>query len=499
VARAINTLLGRILFFVLVGNAVILPVLYFSLSTITRTSAEETYLNHVRGYSRFIADLIENHSPPMPDADVIALMDTVVLGPDGVYGEVRFPDRHLRSSIISETADFEFKEDFAFGFHDDEVYYLSVPVTIAEQQGQLLLGFSEAEAAANMARLQRQILVALGIYLVVSILLGIGMGVSLSRPLSGLKEASRKVALGEYSRTLSSGSSIAEVAELARDMEFMRSELVQVNERLKTEIEGREILEARLRHSQRVETIGTMAGGIAHEFNNILVPIVLYTSVTIEDLPQNSPLRGYLLRVQGAAQRAQDLVKKILTFSRQLEADEKGPVDFGKIVREATDLFFSLSPSTLDIKVEVTEEPCLMYGDSTMLHQVVLNLCSNALKAIRELDGQIRVRLSKGTRLSSSALHDQKGLEVPYATLTVEDDGIGMDQATSERIFEPFFTTRQVGEGTGLGLSVVHGIVMAHGGDIMVKSDMGMGSVFIIHFPLISEGSSSLQESGEAV
>jgi signal transduction histidine kinase len=315
----------------------------------------------------------------------------VVLGPDGVYAEVRFPDRHLRSSIISEDAEYRFKEDFAFDLHDDDVYYLSVPVAIGEHQGQLLLGFSETEAAANMATLQRRILISLGIYLLVTVLLGIGMGVTLSRPLIGLKDASRKVALGEYSKTLSSGSSIAEVVELARDLEFMRSQLVQVNDRLKTEIEGREILEARLRHSQRVETIGTMAGGIAHEFNNILVPITLYTSVAIEDLPRDSALRGYMIKVQGAAQRARELVRKILTFSGQLEADEKGPVDFAKIAREATDLFFSLAPSTLDIKVEISAEPCMVYGDGTMLHQVVLNLCSNALKATHGIDGQIRI------------------------------------------------------------------------------------------------------------
>jgi signal transduction histidine kinase len=242
-----------------------------------------------------------------------------------------------------------------------------------------------------------------------------------------------------------------------------------------------------------------MAGGIAHEFNNILVPITLYTSVAIEDLPQDSALRGYMIKVQGAAQRARELVRKILTFSGQLEADEKGPVDFAIIAREATDLFFSLAPSTLDIKVEISAEPCMVYGDGTMLHQVVLNLCSNALKAIHGIDGQIRITLTKGTRLSSSALHDQQGLDAPYATLTVEDDGIGIDQATSERIFEPFFTTRQVGEGTGLGLSVVHGIVMAHGGDIMVNSDIGIGTVFTIHLPLISETNNPPGDSGEKI
>jgi len=483
---------------VLASHAILLPLLYLTLNHGTRSNGEETYLNHVRAYSRFVADLIENQSPPMPDANVVALMDTVVLGSDGIYAELRLPDRHLRSSILSDADEDLFKEDFNFGQHGDDVYYLSMPVMFGEAEGQLLLGFSEVQAAAEMGELQRQILTSLGLYLFAALLLGMGMGVALSRPLSELQQASRQVALGDFSKTLSTTSHIAEVRELAHDLEFMRHELVLVNTKLKTEISEREVLEAKLRHSQRVETIGTMAGGIAHEFNNILVPITLYTNVVIEDLPENSELRGYLLRVQRAAIRARELVHKILAFSRQLEAEEKRPVDLAKVVREATDLFFSLSPSTVNIKVDVPVEPCMVFGDATMLHQVVLNLCGNALKAIRGMEGRIHIALGKETRPTASPLQGQQGLEATYAKLTIEDNGIGMDAATSERIFEPFFTTRQVGEGTGLGLSVVHGIVMGHGGDIMVSSDMGTGTVFTIYLPMIPEGLPTLAQSEES-
>ena len=479
----------------LVSNAVLLPLLYITLNRGTRINAEETYLNNVLGYSRFIADLIESRSPAMTDAEIIALMDTVVLGHGGVYAELSLPNRHLRSSILSDADEDLFQEDFAFNSHEDDVYYLSLPVTVGELEGQLHLGFSELEAAAELAKLQRQILASLAAYLLATVLMGIAMGVTLSRPLSGLQKASRQVALGDFSKTLSARSSIAEVVELAHDLEFMRHELVEVSTKLKTEIAEREVLETRLRHSQRVETIGTMAGGIAHEFNNILVPITLYTDVVIEDLPKDSELRGYLLRVQRAARRARELVHKILAFSRQLEVEEKQPEDLAKIVREASDLFSSLSHSTLDIEVDITDEPCFVYGDATMLHQIVLNLCTNALKAIRGLEGRIRITLTTESRRPNAALQDAHGLEAPYAKLTVEDNGIGMDASTSERIFEPFFTTRQVGEGTGLGLSVVHGIVLGHGGDIMVSSDIGMGSVFTIHLPLIKEGKPVLQEN----
>lgn len=487
-ARALNTLLVRILLFVLVSHAVLLPLLYITLNRSTRITAEETYINNVLGYARFIADLIENRSPPMSDTEVVALMDTVVLGHGGVYAELSLSGRHLRSSILSDADEELFKEDFSFNSHQDDVYYLSMPVSVGGLEGQLRLGFSELEAAAELATLQRQILASLAIYLMLAVLLGIGMGLMLSRPLSGLQKLSRQVAQGDFSKTLRANSSIAEVVELASDLEFMRHELVQVSTRLKAEIAEREVLEAKLRHSQRVETVGTMAGGIAHEFNNILVPITLYTNVVIEDLPEQSELRGYLLRVQSASRRARELVHKILTFSRQLEVEDKRPEDLAKIVREATDLFSSLSHSTLDIEVEITEEQCLVFGDATMLHQVVLNLCTNALKATRGMDGQIRITLTTETRTHSSSLHDLQGLDAAYARLTVQDNGMGMDAATSDRIFEPFFTTRQVGEGTGLGLSVVHGIVLGHGGDIMVSSEIGVGSVFTVRLPLIAEG-----------
>jgi signal transduction histidine kinase len=488
VARALNSLLVRILLFVLVSHAFLLPLLYVTLNRSTRITAEETYINNVLGYARFIADLVENRSPPMSDTEIVALMDTVVLGHGGVYAELSLPGRHLRSSILGEPDEQLFKEDFAFNSHQDDVYYLSMPVSLGgDMQGQLRLGFSELEAAAELATLQRQILASLAIYLVLAVSLGIGMGLMLSRPLSALQKLSRQVAQGDFSKTLSTSSSIAEVVELASDLEFMRHELVQVGTRLESEIARREVLEAKLRHSQRVETIGTMAGGIAHEFNNILVPITLYTNVVIEDLPDDNELRGYLLRVQKATGRARELVHKILAFSRQLEVEDKRPEDLAKIVREATDLFSSLSHATLDIKVEITKEPCFVYGDATMLHQVVLNLCTNALKATRGMDGQIRVALTTEKRSHSSALNDQQALDGAYAKLTVQDNGMGMDAATSDRIFEPFFTTRPVGEGTGLGLSVVHGIVLGHGGDIMVTSEIGIGSVFTIRLPLIAE------------
>lgn len=484
-ARTLNSLLARIVLFVLVAHGILLPILYLSLSRGARTGGGEMFVNHVREHTRFIADLIENQDPAMGDEDLVALLDAIVLGPNGVFAELHMPDRLLSSTVLPAEAGRLFKEDFAFGDNDDETYYLTMPVNIGEQTGNLVVGYSEQSALEDIGRAQDELLLALTVYFLAALGLAVAMATAITRPMSALQQASRRVARGEVTTRLSTSSTIEEVIELARDLELMRDQLVQANTRLADEIAERRVLEARLRHSQRIETIGTMAGGIAHEFNNILVPITLYTKVAMEDLPQSSELQVYLGRIHGAAQRARKLVHKILAFSRQLEAEEKQSVDLARTVREAVELFGSLSPANVVIETRIPEEECLVFGDSTMLHQVVLNLCSNALRAIRGSDGRIVVSLDKQWRPSGTGHDGHPAIEVGYARLCVEDNGIGMDAATSERIFEPFFTTREVGEGTGLGLSVVHGIVMGHGGDIMVNSDKGRGTVFTILLPLL--------------
>jgi signal transduction histidine kinase/ActR/RegA family two-component response regulator len=245
--------------------------------------------------------------------------------------------------------------------------------------------------------------------------------------------------------------------------------------------EEREGLEAQLRHAQKMETIGTLAGGIAHDFNNILTPIIGHVELALADTGA-AGVSADLDQVRRAALRAKDLVKQILLFSRRGEK-AFSPVELGPVVKEALKLLRSSLPATIEIRSSVAADVMPVVGDPTQLHQVLMNLCTNAYHAMRERGGLLDVRLEMA-RLDPRASVAIPQIEGDRAVrLAVRDTGHGMDAATLERLFEPFFTTKPVGEGTGLGMSIVHGIITDHGGTITVASQPGAGTTFEIYLP----------------
>ena len=231
-------------------------------------------------------------------------------------------------------------------------------------------------------------------------------------------------------------------------------------------------LEAQLRHSQKLEALGTLTGGITHDLNNTLVPIVALSKSIARRQPEGSRDRASLELVVQAADRARDLAGRILAFSRK-EQVQYEPVDLRHVVEQGIKLLRSLVPTTIDIVSELAPVPPII-GDPGQCYQVLVNLISNASRAIGTGPGSITVRLERDA-----------GSE--RVLLEVRDTGCGMDAATKRRIFEPFYTTRKVGEGTGLGLSVVHGIIISHGGTVEVKSAPGEGTTFAIRFPRAPE------------
>jgi len=242
-------------------------------------------------------------------------------------------------------------------------------------------------------------------------------------------------------------------------------------------------LENQLRQNQKMEAIGTLAGGIAHDFNNILSAVIGYTEMAQGEADAGEHLRHYLEQIHKAGERARDLVRQILAFSRRHE-QEREPVMIAPIIREGIKLLRSSLPSTIQIVRSITTAPTLILADSTQIHQVLMNLCTNAAHAMREKGGILDIQLKKEKVVAARALHpfDLKAGE--YVKLTVSDTGRGIDPAIMERIFDPFFTTKGPGEGTGLGLSVVYGIVRDHGGAIDVESDPGRGTAVSVYFPL---------------
>ncbi len=246
-------------------------------------------------------------------------------------------------------------------------------------------------------------------------------------------------------------------------------------------------LAGQLRQSQKMEAIGTLAGGIAHDFNNILTAILGYSEIARMGLPPDDPVGKNLDEVINAGNRATELVKQILTFSRQGKEDFK-PLQVQLIIKEALKLLRSSLPTTIQLKESIAADTGLILADPTQIHQVLMNLCTNAKHAIGDENGILTVSLSQIQVTNSAAIAACPQLEQgSYLDLAISDTGCGMDGVTRAKIFDPFFTTKEKEKGTGLGLAVVHGIIEQHKGKITVASEPAQGTVFHIYLPVIEE------------
>jgi signal transduction histidine kinase/ActR/RegA family two-component response regulator len=244
--------------------------------------------------------------------------------------------------------------------------------------------------------------------------------------------------------------------------------------------------ERQLQQAMKLQAIGTLAGGIAHDFNNILFPIVGYTELTMDDVPEDSQARQNLEEILKATNRAKGLVQQILTFSRQ-GGQERKPLKVQVLIKEALKLLRATIPSTIEIECNINEACRHIMGDPTQIHQVVVNLCTNAYHAMQETGGTLEVGLEE-VDISYEKSVERVGMKVgPHLELTVKDAGHGMGPDVMERIFEPYYTTKEQGKGTGLGLSVIHGIIKNHGGDISVSSQPGKGATFTVYLPVIDD------------
>jgi len=246
---------------------------------------------------------------------------------------------------------------------------------------------------------------------------------------------------------------------------------------------SREIeLESQLRHSQRMEAIGVLAGGIAHDFNNILTPILGYTEMALIRAEADPKLAFYLQEILGAGRRAAELVDQILTFSRQGEQVNR-PVLLGPIVKETLKLLRAGMPKTISIHSDLRTPTRPVRADPSQLHQVVMNICTNAFQSMKDKGGCLEVCLEPVQFQETVTFQGVALGPGSYVRLQVTDSGHGMDEETQKKAFLPFFTTKKVGEGTGLGLSIVHGIVLALGGGIEVESEVGRGTSFSLYLP----------------
>jgi len=258
-------------------------------------------------------------------------------------------------------------------------------------------------------------------------------------------------------------------------------ELLSVNVELKNEMAERKKMADSLQQARKMESIGTLAGGIAHDFNNILFPIIGHAELLIGDIPKDSPYQLSINEIYSGALRARALVKQILMFSRQ-ESHEQKLMKIQVIVKEALNLIRSSIPATIDMKLDIDDDCGIIKADPTQIHQIIMNLATNAYHAMQETGGELKVSLRE-IELHQKDVIDQDIIPGSYICLIVSDTGIGMDHDLKQKIFDPFYTTKEQGKGSGMGLSVVHGIVKGIGGTIIVDSEPGKGSKFKVYFP----------------
>ncbi len=264
-----------------------------------------------------------------------------------------------------------------------------------------------------------------------------------------------------------------------------------INDRKLAEEEKKK-LEIQLHHTQKIESIGTLAGGIAHDFNNLLFPIIGYSEMLLEDVANNHNAKMCVEEILVATNRAKHLVQQILAFSRHSGKDYR-PLRIQFVIKEALKLIRASIPTTIEIITNLDDNCRDVMGEATEIHQVLMNLCTNAYQAMPESGGKLEIQLTEVV-LGLDAIPNYPNLSPGgYARISVSDNGIGIKQNIQERIFDPFFTTKEPGKGTGMGLAVSHGIIKNHDGAIRFDSEQGKGTTFHLHLPVIETISDNIE------
>lgn len=460
----------------------VLPFLYRSMGSVVVRSHEQRFVEDSRTLARLLAQQFEVGEVFGKPKLMANLLDTAILNGDGRYAELLGPGLAIQSELNAAGLQFPEREDLDFGTGGDTIYFIKTPVAHDGHAYELRLGFDERPTLQVVAVARREMLWLLGLYLGLLTLAGLGLGYWMTRPLRRLQRLARQVADNPDSQSLQFDTPVEEVAELAVDLQRMREALVAASERLRGQIAAREtaelgraLLERRLQHRERIETVGTLAGGIAHEINNALVPITLLTELALREAAVPEPTRGDLQTVLSAARQARNLVRQILTFSRSFDQARPVLVDLPEAVQEALRLFRPLTSPNVEIDVQLPGRCAPVLADHALIVQLVMNLCTNAYQALPHDAGRVGVRV----------FEREAGEAEPAGSVVLEvsDTGQGMDKDTMARAFEPFYTTRAIGQGTGLGLAVVHGIVQGFGASILIESQVGRGSTFRVQFP----------------
>ena len=352
----------------------------------------------------------------------------------------------------------------------------------------------------ELMRLRNAILLIFaGSLIIILITTGVLLRVFMRKPLRILQKGIDRVAKGDYAYKIEEihHMELSEIAnrfnDMASEIRVREASLYEMNKELQQEIierkqaeEDKKKFEVQLRQSQKMEAIGTLTGGIAHDFNNILGIIIGNTELALDDIPTWSPAHFNIEEILKASVRAKDVVRQLLSFSRQTEQERK-PIKLVPVIQDAIKLLRATIPMSVDIRQNIDDISDTIFANPTQIHQLMLNLCTNAAHAMENTGGILEIRIKNVVLNEVSAALYPDLTAGEYVELTISDTGPGISPEIRDRIFDPYFTTKDIGKGTGLGLSVVHGIVKSHGGAIIIDSEIERGTTFSLFFQVIEK------------
>ncbi len=377
----------------------------------------------------------------------------------------------------------------------------SIDVVYKEQIiGRAKLFLSLDAYKLDLARLRNAILLILaGSLIIILITTGVLLRVFMRKPLGILQKGIDRVSKGDYDYKFEEihHQELSEIAnrfkEMASEIRDRETSLQAMNKELQQEIierkqaeQDKKKFEIQLRQAHKMEAIGTLTGGIAHDFNNILGIIIGNTELALDDIPEGSSAHLNLEEIRKASLRAKDVVRQLLSFSRQTDQERK-PIKLVPVIQDAIKLLRITIPMSVDIRQNIDDTSDIIFADPTQIHQLMLNLCTNAAHAMEDTGGILEIGIKNVILDEVSAALYPNLTTGEYVKLTISDTGPGISPEIRDRVFDPYFTTKDVGKGTGMGLSVVHGIVKSHGGAIIIDSELERGTTFSIFFKVIEK------------